>query len=193
MADISISIVLLTFLLPINIFLIFLIKLEDGGPIFYSQKRNGFKNKPFKIWKFRSMIIESEADGPQWAEREDKRITKVGSFIRKLRLDETPQLVNVIVGDMSLIGPRPERPEIDSHLSKEINLYNLRYSIRPGLSGWAQVNYPYGASIEDAQNKLSYDLFYMKNFSFFLDFLILLKTLRLVLNLEGSIPKNDNN
>ena len=94
---------------------------------------------------------------------------------------------------MSLIGPRPERPEIDSHLSKEINLYNLRYSIRPGLSGWAQVNYPYGASIEDAQNKLSYDLFYMKNFSFFLDFLILLKTLRLVLNLEGSIPKNDNN
>jgi len=193
LADISISIVLLTFLLPINIFLIFLIKLEDGGPIFYSQKRNGFKNKPFKIWKFRSMIIESEADGPQWAEREDKRITKVGSFIRKLRLDETPQLVNVIVGDMSLIGPRPERPEIDSHLSKEINLYNLRYSIRPGLSGWAQVNYPYGASIEDAQNKLSYDLFYMKNFSFFLDFLILLKTLRLVLNLEGSIPKNDNN
>lgn len=192
LGDIFISIFLLILLLPFNLFFMLLIKLEDGGPIFYSQMRNGFKNRPFKIWKFRSMKLGSESCGPKWAERKDKRITKVGLFIRRLRLDETPQLINVITGDMSLIGPRPERPEIDDLLSEKINLYNLRYNIRPGLSGWAQVNYPYGASIEDARNKLSYDLFYMKNFSFFIDLLILFKTLKLVLNLEGSIPQEIN-
>ena len=140
-----------------------LIKLEDRGPIFYTQIRSGFKNKPFKLWKFRSMKENAEKSGPQWAQANDNRVTKIGFIMRKTRLDEMPQLINVLLGDMSLIGPRPERPEIDTLLTKKINLYLERYSIRPGLSGWAQVNYPYGASIEDAKNKLSFDLFYIKN------------------------------
>ena len=123
------------------------------------------------------MKLDAECHGPKWAERNDKRITKVGLFIRKMRLDETPQLINVIAGQMSLIGPRPERPEMDNYLTKEI-----------GLSGWAQVNFPYGASLDDAKHKLSYDLFYMQKFSFFLDLLILFKTLKLVFNLKGSRP-----
>ncbi|MDA9741791.1 sugar transferase, partial [Prochlorococcus sp. AH-736-L15] len=160
LGDIFLSLILLIILLPINLLLMIFIKLEDGGPIFYSQLRNGFKNKEFKIWKFRSMKIDAENSGPKWADRYDKRITKIGTIIRKMRLDETPQLINVIVGQMSLIGPRPERPEMDKDLNQKINLYSQRYAIRPGLSGWAQVNYPYGASIEDAKNKLSFDLFY---------------------------------
>tara|TARA_B100000242_G_C43033226_1_gene481539 strand:+ start:52 stop:1374 length:1323 start_codon:yes stop_codon:yes gene_type:complete len=186
--DIFVSVILLIVLLPINIILMALIKIEDGGPIFYRQTRNGFKNKTFTIWKFRSMKSDAELHGAKWAQKNDQRITKIGSFIRKMRLDETPQLINVIAGQMSLIGPRPERPEMDESLNKKINLYNFRYNIRPGLSGWAQVNFPYGASYSDSKNKLSYDLFYLQNFSFFLDLLILFKTLRLVLNLKGSKP-----
>ena len=145
-----------------------LIKLEDGGPIFYTQVRNGFEGKKFKIIKLRTMIINAEKDGVQWSNKTDKRITKVGYILRKLRIDELPQLLLVITGDMSLIGPRPERPNIDNILRKEIPNYDLRYLIKPGISGWAQVNYPYGASIEDAKFKLSYDLYYIKIFQFFL-------------------------
>ncbi len=134
------------------------------------------------------MNINAEKEGIKWSTYDDSRITKIGKFIRATRIDELPQLVSVIKGEMSLIGPRPERPEYDKQLEKEIPLYKLRYLIKPGISGWAQVNYPYGASIEDAKNKLSYDLFYIKNKSIILEILILIKTIKLVFNRQGSIP-----
>jgi len=162
--------------------------LEDGGPIFYSQIRNGLGGFPYTIHKLRSMRIDAEQSGAQWVKRSDSRITKVGSFLRRTRLDELPQLWCVFAGSMSLIGPRPERPEFDQELEHHIPHYRLRYCVRPGLSGWAQVNYPYGASVEDAANKLSYDLYYLRNFSFWLDLLILFKTIRLVFNARGAVP-----
>ena len=128
-------------------------------------------------------------EGIKWSQRNDKRVTKVGKFLRRTRLDELPQLFSVLKGDMSLIGPRPERPEIDDILVKKIPNYKLRYLVRPGLSGWAQVNYPYGASIDDTRIKFSYDIYYIKNFSTFFDLLIFLETIRLVLNVRGSQPK----
>ena len=134
------------------------------------------------------MRLDAEHQGAQWSLRSDPRITTVGSLLRITRLDELPQLWCVLTGSMSLIGPRPERPEFDQELSHKIPFYELRHQIRPGLSGWAQVNYPYGASEEDSANKLSYDLFYLKNFSFLLDLLILFKTMRLVFNAEGALP-----
>ena len=176
-------------LFPILITAALLIYLEDRGPIFYSQRRSGLMNKDFYIIKLRTMYTNAEENGPQWSTNKDKRITKIGKLLRKYRLDELPQLLNVLKGEMSLIGPRPERPEIDKNLSKEINNYNLKYLAKPGLSGWAQVNYPYGASVEDAKMKLSYDLYYIKHFSIFLDLLIFFKTIKLVFNAEGSIPK----
>ncbi len=189
LGDISFSLFLIIITSPILLILIFLIKLEDRGPIFYTQIRSGFKNKPFKLWKFRSMKENAEKSGPQWAQANDNRVTKIGYIMRRTRLDEIPQLINVLLGDMSLIGPRPERPEIDALLTEKINLYSERYIIRPGLSGWAQVNYPYGASIEDAKNKLSFDLFYIKNSSFWLDIVIAFKTIKIVLNAKGAYPK----
>ena len=134
------------------------------------------------------MIVSAEANGPQWSTNNDDRITWIGSILRKSRIDELPQLWLVITGVMSLIGPRPERPEMDKNFEKEIDYYEQRYLIRPGLSGWAQVNYPYGASKEDCQKKLSYDIFYIKNFSIWLDLLILFKTLKLVYKRRGSLP-----
>jgi len=134
--------------------------------------------------------MNAEVNGVQWSCKNDKRITKVGNFLRMTRIDELPQLFSVLNGDMSLIGPRPERPEIEIELSKNIPKYYLRYNVLPGLSGWAQVNYPYGASINDAKNKYSYDIFYISNFSIFLDILIFFKTVKLVLNAQGSISKN---
>ena len=136
------------------------------------------------------MRTDAEHQGAQWSSRSDPRITKVGSLLRITRLDELPQLWCVLTGSMSLIGPRPERPEFDQQLSQKIPYYELRHLIRPGLSGWAQVNYPYGASVEDSVNKLSYDLYYLKNFSFLLDLLILLKTIRLVFNAQGALPES---
>ena len=144
--------------LPIIVLASICIYLEDGGPVFYSQYRTGKNNKIIKIYKLRTLNVNSEKNGPQWSSKNDNRITKVGNILRKLRLDELPQLFMVFIGDMSLIGPRPERPEIDIELEKKINNYRRRYIIKPGLSGWAQVNYPYGASIEDSKNKLSKDL-----------------------------------
>ena len=166
-----------------------MIKLEDNGPVIYSQKRSGFGGKTFTIYKLRSMKLNAEKDGVKWSTKNDKRITRIGSILRKSRLDELPQLLSVIKGDMSLIGPRPERPEIDDLLITKIPNYKLRYLIRPGLSGWAQVNYPYGASVEDAKMKLSYDIYYIKNFSTLFDLLILMETIRLVVNFRGSQPK----
>ncbi|WP_193742447.1 sugar transferase [Prochlorococcus marinus] len=188
MSDIVFSLILIFITFPICLIVMLLIKLEDKGPIFYSQKRNGFKCKPFKVLKFRSMKLDAEVNGPQWSKKKDDRVTKIGKIIRISRLDEIPQLLSVIKGDMSLIGPRPERPEIDLMLKEHISLYYQRYSIRPGLSGWAQVNYPYGASVEDARNKLSYDIFYIKNFSFLFDIIIFFKTIKLVFNIKGSEP-----
>ena len=186
------SLIILIFTFPIILISGLLIKIEDGGPIFYSQVRNGFGGKQFKIIKLRTMIPNAEKDGEKWADRFDNRITKTGKFLRKLRIDELPQLLLVLSGEMSLIGPRPERPKIDILLRKHIQNYDLRYSIKPGISGWAQVNYPYGASIEDSKLKLSYDIYYIKNFSILLDFMILFKTIKIILNGKGSIPNNKN-
>ena len=182
----SLGILIITF--PILLVSALIIKFEDGGPIFYTQIRNGFEGHQFKIIKLRTMIINAEKNGVQWANTEDIRITKIGVILRKLRIDELPQLLLVLSGKMSLIGPRPERPKIDIMLREHLPNYDLRYAIKPGISGWAQVNYPYGASIEDAKLKLSYDLYYIKNFSILLDFMIFFKTLKLVLNGKGSSP-----
>ena len=191
LADFLVSIILLIFFLPLLILSSIIIKIEDSGPIFYSQIRTGYKGVPFKVWKLRTMIEGAETKGVQWAKSKDPRITLIGSFLRKMRIDELPQLVSVINGKMSLIGPRPERPEFDLILETKIKHYRMRQLIKPGLSGWAQVNYPYGASIKDANMKLSYDLYYLKNFSNLIDVLILFKTIRLVLNLKGAKPKKN--
>ena len=186
--DFIVALLLLVITCPLILVSAFLIKISDRGPVFYSQVRTGLHGIPFKIWKLRSMRIDAEHQGAQWSSRSDPRITRVGAILRRTRLDELPQLWCVLTGSMSLIGPRPERPEFDQYLSRNIPKYELRHLIRPGLSGWAQVNYPYGASVEDSANKLSYDLFYLKNFSFLLDLLILFKTIRLVFNAQGALP-----
>ena len=191
--DIAISIIIIIFSLPLIIIFSLLIWLEDKGPIFYSQIRTGINGKEFKLIKLRTMNQKAELSGAVWASKYDKRITKIGSFLRRTRIDELPQLFSVLFGDMSLIGPRPERPEIEITLKENIPHYDLRNLIKPGLSGWAQVNYPYGASIKDSEIKLSYELFYIRNQSFLLDILIFLKTIKLVLNMKGSVPKSNDN
>lgn len=162
-----------------------LIKLDSPGPIFYSQIRAGKNGRPFKIFKFRSMVHNAERNGAVWAKINDNRITKIGEFLRKTRLDELPQLYNVLAGEMSLVGPRPERPEFIELLAKEIPFFNKRQMVLPGLTGWAQVNYPYGASTQDALEKLQYDLYYIKNKSMFLDLEVLLRTVAVVINKQG--------
>ena len=181
-----ISIFLILASAPIIILSALLIYKEDRGPIFYSQLRRGIYGKNFRIFKLRTMTIDSEKDGVQWSPKNDPRITKIGHFLRKSRIDELPQLISVITGDMNLIGPRPERPEIDYYLEKKIPGYQLKYFITPGITGWAQVNYPYGSSIQDSYNKFSYDLYYISNFSVFLDILILFKTIRVVLDYKNA-------
>tara|TARA_B100000989_G_scaffold278203_1_gene239769 strand:- start:16970 stop:18298 length:1329 start_codon:yes stop_codon:yes gene_type:complete len=188
LGDILLSIILLILSLPVIFISAIFIFIEDGGPIFYSQRRTGYLNSQFTIWKLRSMEVDAEKKGIRWSSKDDQRITKVGAIIRKMRIDELPQLLSVFLGDMSLIGPRPERPEIDQLLMEQIPFYSMRYLLRPGLSGWAQVNYPYGASVYDSSNKLSYDLYYITNYSFWLDILIFLRTLRLIFNARGSKP-----
>lgn len=183
--DIFISFLLLIFSAPIILLVGILIKIEDGGPLIYSQKRIGKNYSIINIYKIRSMKINSEQHGAKWSTKNDPRITKIGRFIRNTRIDEIPQLISVIKGDMSLIGPRPERPEFYEILQKRIPNFSIRSIIKPGISGWAQVNYPYGSSIEDSRNKLSYDIYYIKNFSLFLDFLILIKTIKIVLLANG--------
>jgi lipopolysaccharide/colanic/teichoic acid biosynthesis glycosyltransferase len=166
-----------------------LIRLEDRGPVFYSQERTGLYGSPIRVWKLRTMRVGAEAHGARWASRNDPRITRVGVWLRRLRLDELPQLVSVLMGDMSLIGPRPERPELEETLERQIPHYRVRHWVRPGLSGWAQVCYPYGASVEDSRMKLSYDLYYLRNASLMLDILILIKTIRLVAGARGAQPE----
>jgi lipopolysaccharide/colanic/teichoic acid biosynthesis glycosyltransferase len=157
------------------------IRWEGPGPVLYRQERVTRDGKVFSIMKLRTMRVNAEAQGAVWAAEKDNRITRVGSFLRRARIDELPQLMNILRGQMSFVGPRPERPIFVKELVEKIPLYNERHMVKAGLTGWAQINYPYGASIDDARSKLSYDLYYVKNFSILFDFVILLQTLRVVL------------
>lgn len=183
--DLVVAGLLLLLLLPVMLLVALAIKLDSPGTVFYSQERTGLNCKPFKVHKFRSMYQNAEAQGIRWASEGDTRITRVGRWLRLTRIDELPQLWNVLRGEMSLIGPRPERPEFDAKLAQAIPYYDIRYLVAPGISGWAQVMYPYGASVEDAYEKLAYDLYYIKNYSLFLDLEIAFKTLRVVLFGKG--------
>lgn len=180
--DLAASAVLLVASFPVLVVTAFLVKITSKGSVFYRQERVGFYGKPFVLYKFRSMRTDAEEDGiPKWADENDARITAIGGFIRKTRIDEIPQIFNVLKGEMSFIGPRPERPYFVKELSKKIPYYFERHRVKPGISGWAQLNYPYGASIEDAREKFQYDLYYIKNYSLFLDFIILVQTIRVIL------------
>ncbi len=185
LVDIIAAFLLLLTLSPLILLTALAIKLDSPGSIFYSQLRTGLNTQTFRVYKFRSMYQDAEKRGVQWATKRDPRITRVGYLLRLTRIDELPQLWNVLLGDMSLIGPRPERPEFDVKLRKAIPYYDVRYLVKPGITGWAQVLYPYGASIEDAYEKLSYDLYYIKNYSIWLDVAIFFKTIRVVLLGKG--------
>jgi sugar transferase (PEP-CTERM system associated) len=185
--DIAVSASMLVLTLPLLLLTGIAIKLEDGGPIFYSQERVGLFGRRFILHKFRSMREDAErAGGPQWAAKCDTRVTRVGTFIRKVRIDELPQLINVLKGDMSFIGPRPERPYFVDQLDQEIPFYGERHAVKPGITGWAQISQPYGASLQDARQKLSYDLYYVKNHNLLLDIIILIQTVRVILFGEGA-------
>ncbi len=164
-------------------FIIIALKLESSGPIIYQQIRVGYLGKKFKVYKFRSMIVDAEKNGAVWSQPNDNRITRVGKFMRRLRIDEIPQFLNILIGHMSFVGPRPERPEFVEQLSQQVPFYNERHIVKPGLTGWAQINYPYSSSVEDAKEKLQYDLFYIKNQSIILDISIILKTINAVFNM----------
>jgi exopolysaccharide biosynthesis polyprenyl glycosylphosphotransferase len=189
LGDVMVAGLLLLATLPLLAIAALLVHLEDGGPVLYSQMRSGLYGNTMHIHKLRSMQVDAEAQGIRWASAADARITRVGRWLRKLRIDELPQLLNVLRGDMSLIGPRPERPELEEELEQAIPHYRVRHWIRPGLSGWAQVCHPYGASVADSRSKLSYDLYYMRNASLPLDLLILFKTMRLVIRGQGAEPR----
>lgn len=185
--DILLSLTLLLLLLPLNIVVAICIKLESKGPVIFSQDRVGEKRKIYTMHKFRSMVQDAEKkSGPVWASEEDDRITRVGRIIRKLRIDEIPQLWNVLKGEMSFVGPRPERDHFVKQLEENIPYFGERFTVKPGLTGWAQVSYGYGASIEDAKEKLNYDLFYTKNFSILMDLMIVMKTVKIVLFGKGA-------
>lgn len=185
--DLLLSLVILFLTWPIMLITAIAIRIDSPGPMLYWQTRVGRANKTFEICKFRSMTQDAERDGkPQWAVTNDQRVTRVGRIIRKLRIDELPQIINVLKGEMSFIGPRPERPIFVEQLSKQVPYFLARHSIRPGISGWAQVRYPYGASVEDAREKLQYDLYYVKNHTLFLDILIILETVKVVMFGRGA-------
>lgn len=184
--DIGIAGFLLLATAPLTFILCSIIRMESAGPAIYRQKRVGLHGKDFTLYKLRSMALDAEKNGAVWAMQNDPRVTRVGRIIRKLRLDELPQLVNVLRGDMSLIGPRPERPEFVDKLEQIIPYFYLRQTVKPGMTGWAQVSYPYGASEEDARIKLEYDLYYIKNMSLFFDLKIMLKTVGVVLFPSGA-------
>lgn len=179
--DIAVSLVLLLLALPFLLAAAACVKWGDGGPVLYRQERVTRGGRVFRILKLRTMAVNAEANGAVWAARADPRITRTGAFLRRTRLDELPQLLNVLRGDMSFVGPRPERPEFIRGLAASLPLYEERHAVRAGLTGWAQVNYPYGATVDDARSKLSYDLFYVKNAGIVLDVLIILQTLRVVI------------
>lgn len=187
--DLMISLFVLLLVWPIMLLVTLAIKLEDGvrAPAFYSQIRVGQRGVNFSIWKFRSMVENAESEsGAVWAQHGDLRITRVGKFLRNARLDELPQLFNVILGQMSIVGPRPERPEFVQELEKNIPYYSERHVLKPGVTGWAQLKYSYGASEEDAVEKLKFDLYYVKKHNLLLDFLIILQTTEVILWSKGA-------
>lgn len=183
--DVVVALLLLAVTTPIMLLIAVVIKLDSPGPVIYAQIRTGQGGGLFKIFKFRTMRADAEKNGAVWAEKNDVRVTRVGRLLRKMRVDELPQIWNVLRGDMSFIGPRPERPNFNQKLEKQIPYYDLRHLVKPGISGWAQVMHPYGASVEDAQEKLQYDLYYIKNYSIYLDLLIAMKTIRIVARGQG--------
>jgi sugar transferase (PEP-CTERM system associated) len=185
--DLLLSLVLLIVFCPVILIMALLIKIDSKGPIIFSQERVGQNRKIYRIHKFRSMVKDAETpSGPVWAKDDDPRITRVGRIIRKWRFDEIPQLWNVLKGDMSFIGPRPEREHFVNQLEKIVPYYGERHTVKPGISGWAQVSYGYGASVDDAVEKLNYDLFYIKNMTFFMDLMIVLRTIKIVLFRKGA-------
>jgi len=187
--DILISLTALLLVWPIMLAATIAIWVDSGfrGPILYRQTRVGLNGKPFPVMKFRSMRTDAEVDGQAvWASKDDPRVTRVGAFMRKTRVDELPQLANVLRGDMSFVGPRPERPQFVEELDEAITYYNHRHRVKPGITGWAQLCYPYGASVEDSKEKLQYDLYYLKNHSILLDMIILLQTVEVVLIGDGA-------
>jgi exopolysaccharide biosynthesis polyprenyl glycosylphosphotransferase len=184
--DKIISVVILLITAPIAALTAVLIKLNSRGPVFFTQERVGFNGQTFKILKFRSMRMDAEKNGPQWAGSNDPRVTGIGKIIRKFRIDELPQLINVLQGEMSFIGPRPERPDFVQGFNHSIPYYSLRHSVRPGITGWAQIKYGYGASYDDTVIKLQYDLFYIKRLSFMLDLIICFETVKTVLFGKGA-------
>ena len=163
-----------------------LIKLDSRGPIFYTQERVGLNGRNFKMFKFRTMRADAEQAGVQWAQKDDPRVTGIGTYLRRFRIDELPQLINVLKGEMGLVGPRPERPEFVAQLRTQIPYYELRTLVPPGITGWAQIRYPYAASLEEAREKLQYDLYYVKHLSVFLDLVILFHTAKVVLFGRGA-------
>ncbi|HKT16976.1 MAG TPA: TIGR03013 family XrtA/PEP-CTERM system glycosyltransferase [Stellaceae bacterium] len=184
--DVSASLALLIFVAPLLLFCAIAIRATSPGPILYRQTRIGRNGAEFTIYKFRTMRVDAERDGiPQWATLRDPRVTSIGSLLRTMRIDELPQIINVLRGDMSFVGPRPERPFFVESLLKEVPFYSERHRVRPGITGWAQINHPYGASVEDAKAKLSFDLYYIKNYSFIFDILIILATARAILLNRG--------
>jgi lipopolysaccharide/colanic/teichoic acid biosynthesis glycosyltransferase len=186
LVGVAVATLLLLLTAPVLLVTALLVKLESPGPVIYRQERVGLNGRRFTLFKIRSMRNDAERHGPCWATLGDSRVTAFGRFIRKVRIDELPQLFNILRGDMCLIGPRPERPHFSAQLAEVIPLYHERSLVKPGLTGWAQVNYPYGASVEDARAKLSYDLYYIKHRSIAFDLLILLATVRVILFQEGS-------
>jgi sugar transferase (PEP-CTERM system associated) len=184
--DIIASSIILLLVSPLLPLVALAIYIESGLPIFFRQTRVGYRGREFQLLKFRSMVQDAEKDGPQWAVKQDSRVTRVGRFLRKTRLDEVPQLFNVFRGEMSLVGPRPERPIFCEMLSEQIPFFNLRHSVRPGLTGWAQVRFRYGANLEDARGKLELDLFYLKNLSILVDLAIFFETVKVVLLRRGA-------
>jgi sugar transferase (PEP-CTERM system associated) len=185
--DIAVASTMLVAMAPVMLLVALLIAAEGGGPVIYRQERVGLRGKPFVILKFRSMRKDAEKEGaPRWASVRDTRTTAVGGFLRQTRLDELPQLFNVLVGEMSFVGPRPERPPFVAMLTEQIQFYAVRHSVKPGITGWAQVRYTYGASVEESGKKLEYDLYYVKNNTLLLDLQILFETVRVVLMREGA-------
>ena len=184
--DIVISLAMLVLTGPLIVLFALLVKLESKGPAFYRQSRVGLFGQRFDVIKLRSMRTDAEVAGAQWASENDPRVTRIGRFIRKVRIDELPQAWTVLKGHMSFVGPRPERPEFVSDLEEHLPFYAERHMVKPGITGWAQINYPYGASVEDSRNKLEYDLYYAKNYTPFLDLLIILQTLRVILWNDGA-------
>jgi exopolysaccharide biosynthesis polyprenyl glycosylphosphotransferase len=185
--DILAALMGLVLSLPLCLLTALAIKLTSPGPVFFRQERTGQDGAPFRLIKFRTMRIDAEKEsGPVWAQKNDTRVTPVGRFLRKSRIDEIPQFLNILAGQMSFVGPRPERPHFVAQLQQQVPFYPLRHTVKPGLTGWAQVRHPYGASIEDAQEKLRYDLYYIKNMSVMFDLNIILRTVGVILGAKGA-------